>query len=89
MSVRDAIPQLEYLDDEPLSNENCKKNVNVFDDDWAYMEKLQQDVSLQEALVTNNNEEDEEEGKSGCELLFILSSQEISKSRNLVYLSLS
>lgn len=57
MSVRDAIPQLQYLDDEPLSDVDCKKNVNVFNDDWAYMEKLQQDVMIQEIMMTNDEGE--------------------------------
>lgn len=58
-SVFEAIPQLECLDDQLLSDGDCKKNVNVFHDDWLYMEKLQEDAFIQEAMAMNDAEENE------------------------------
>ncbi|KAK3103608.1 hypothetical protein FSP39_020495 [Pinctada imbricata] len=47
LTVKTAIPQLKYLDEEPLTEEaSPSKKVNVFDDDWAYLEELQKDMGI-------------------------------------------
>ena len=46
-AVKKAIPHLKTLDDEILiEGVGSFQKHNVFDDDWAYLEELQNDVSL-------------------------------------------
>lgn len=46
-TVKNTIPHLKILDEEPLQSEpSTSKKKNVFDDDWAYLEELQRDVGI-------------------------------------------
>lgn len=48
-AVKKAIPHLKYLDDELLiEGVGSFQKHNVFDADWAYLEELQKDMSLQD-----------------------------------------
>lgn len=62
-AVKKAIPQLKTLDDELLiEGVGSFQKHNVFDDDWAYLEELQKDVSLRgstESLVSDNSSQAE------------------------------
>lgn len=58
-AVKKAIPHLKTLDDEILiEGVGSFQKHNVFDADWAYLEELQKDITLQDdedSLVSGEN----------------------------------
>ncbi|KAK3753840.1 hypothetical protein RRG08_006230 [Elysia crispata] len=66
-SVRSLLPNLLVLDDERMdidvtsatssspSGESHSRHHNVFDEDWAYLEELQQDAFLQQEFTTGDD----------------------------------
>ncbi|KAL5006508.1 hypothetical protein ScPMuIL_015314 [Solemya velum] len=57
-AIKTAIPHLEYLDDEPLvEGEELQREHNVFDEDWAFMEKLTRDGTISEPVEDSNSED--------------------------------
>ncbi|CAG5116231.1 unnamed protein product, partial [Candidula unifasciata] len=47
-TVRELLPNLVILDDERLDEETISSRHNVFDEDWAYLEELQNETLLQD-----------------------------------------
>jgi len=47
-AIKEAIPHLELLDDEPLnvSERQSHQRVSVFDDDWALIDELMQEGTV-------------------------------------------
>lgn len=52
------LPQLKSLDDEPIVNLESSKKTNVFDEDWAFLDDLQKDLSLQNLNSLDSTEDD-------------------------------
>ncbi|KAL3841332.1 hypothetical protein ACJMK2_019493 [Sinanodonta woodiana] len=65
-AVKQAIPNLKYLDDELLiEGVGTFSKHNVFDDDWAYLQELQNDMTLMQSTESLNSDGSESRPDSG------------------------